>query len=121
MNAAIESARAGEAGRGFSVVADQVRKLADQSKRSVDDTNEVLQEIFMIAEHQEMKTAELVDSMNNIVAIVEETSANTEESAAAAEEQAASMESISASAQHLLSLAENLRKTFADIKIMTVD
>ncbi len=46
LNAAIEAARAGEAGRGFAVVADEVRSLAEQSRLFTQEIGELMQELM---------------------------------------------------------------------------
>lgn len=51
LNAAIEAARAGEHGRGFAVVADEVRKLAEKSTRSASDIDEVTSSLNAGSEH----------------------------------------------------------------------
>lgn len=58
LNAAIEAARAGEAGKGFAVVADEVRNLAEQSQESV-------KTIMSIIEQIQIQTKQTLTSINN--------------------------------------------------------
>ncbi|WP_448652091.1 methyl-accepting chemotaxis protein [Pseudomonas fluorescens] len=58
LNAAIEAARAGEAGRGFAVVADEVRNLARRTQESVEETRVVIEQL-------QTGTTDVVGSMGN--------------------------------------------------------
>ncbi len=63
LNAAIEAARAGEAGRGFAVVADEVRKLAEKTMQA---TKEVGQAIASIQEGARKSIAETQDATHSV-------------------------------------------------------
>lgn len=89
LNAAIEAARAGESGRGFGVVAEEIRKLSDQSKSTVP------------------KIAELT---NNIKQKIESSSKKSQSSLSSSQEQAAATEEITASIEEINGLADELNK-----------
>jgi methyl-accepting chemotaxis protein len=143
LNAAIEAARAGEQGRGFAVVADEVRKLAEESQEAaqtiaalveeiqtgtertvaaVEDgarrTQESTQTVQAAREAFEQIGASVEDIRARVAEIAEaanEVAAVAEQSSAATEQVSASTEETSASAQEVAASAQELARVAADL------
>ncbi|WP_051710329.1 methyl-accepting chemotaxis protein [Andreprevotia chitinilytica] len=127
LNAAIEAARAGEQGRGFAVVADEVRKLAERTGAStlqisqlvggiVNDTQQVAGEINQVADHMRIgvksveETGEALDRIHSqtdqVSAVLHDIAEATREQSAASTQLAQGVEAVAQSAEQNSAIAQ---------------
>ena len=128
LNAAIEAARAGEAGRGFAVVADEVRKLAEKTMASTNDVGNAIKAIqestaksmegversvARIGEATEL-AGQSGSALEEIVATVEATADQVNAIATASEEQSAASEEINQSIVQVNDMSRQTAEAMAE-------
>lgn len=121
LNAAIEAARAGEAGRGFAVVADEVRKLAEKTMSATRDVESAIEAI-------QEGTAKSSATMDNAVGAIESTSHVGEESGHAlekishlAEDSSVRVSAIAAAATEQSAASEEINRSITEVNHLSAE
>jgi len=115
LNAAVEAVRAGEHGRGFGVVASEIRKLADQSKKSAEKINQLVADIqravdltVRVTDQGNLTVAEGVkiaretaEAFTGVAAAIDRVVASNKEIALTAKQQAVSIQQVLAAMNYI--------------------
>jgi methyl-accepting chemotaxis protein len=115
LNAAIEAARAGEHGKGFAVVADEVRKLAEESKESANSIAALTVEIKTDTENVERAVGDSLVSVKDGVGIISEAGESFHAIVSAVDTMTTQIQEISATSEQLSASAEEVSASVNEI------
>jgi methyl-accepting chemotaxis protein len=142
LNAAIEAARAGEHGRGFAVVADEVRKLAENTTKATKEISEMIKKIqndtTEAVYSMELGTVEvenglanadksikalqkITESVTNVSDLINQVAAASEEQSSAAEQISKNIEGINTVSKESAVVAHQIAQAAEDLNNLTID
>jgi methyl-accepting chemotaxis protein len=114
LNAAIEAARAGEQGKGFAVVADEVRKLAEESSKATENIRQIIQQI-------QSEISQVVVSMNEGTTTVNSGIDKVNKTGESFKEIAEMIEGITTQAQEVSAIVEEVNASSEEMVHMISD
>lgn len=135
INAAVEAARAGSYGKGFSIVADEIRVLAENSSKAAKFIDELSDNSYKTAVDTGKQLNEAIGNINKIIQLINEIAATSREQKTGATEIDASTqqmvsitnqnsstaEELSAGAEELNTQAEKLKEQLQNFKLKSVE
>ena len=121
LNAAIEAARAGEAGRGFAVVADEVRKLAEKTMHSTTDVGKVVRAIQQSTNNSKQQVEQTASIIGDVSTSVSTSGDALTEIVLLAESSADQARAIATASEQQSAASEEINHAIADISATTAE
>lgn len=119
LNAAIEAARAGEAGRGFAVVADEVRKLAEKTMNATTEVEGAVHAIQTSSSQSARTVEDTVDAIGQVATLAGKSGQSLSQIHSLAADANAQAQSIATASSQQSATAESINSTIADISTIS--